>query len=266
MQIKNEKFVFKPILQIGDRLMNNKIVVKKILSQTEFLVFHEELKIYLELRETRYDEKLESWIQLPPHSNIVSILDTFTHQKGEKRYNFSLQDTILDLRQPEAKRSCTMYKHIESLNLNLGINISRQYMETIYNCIIQVCQGIDFAHSHGLVHGSLGLHNILVTYDEQCAIFKVTNFTHDSSLHLPETNEAKFWTFIKGRRKKQKDIDIEIKKRMREEEKNLDEEERASYDQILKEIREESNREIMMLKDIYSVGICLLELMIGRYD
>ena len=51
-------------------------------------------------------------------------------------------------------------------------------------------------------------------------------------MDLPFTEEANNWPFIKGRRK----------------------------------VSEAEKLEILMLKDIYSLGICLLELMIGRYN
>jgi len=51
-------------------------------------------------------------------------------------------------------------------------------------------------------------------------------------LNLPLTDDANFWPFIKGRRR----------------------------------VSNAEKIEILMLKDIYSLGICLLELMIGRFN
>ena len=46
-----------------------------------------------------------------------------------------------------------MYNYIESLGLNLAISVPHQYIETIYDCIIQLTLGLEFAHNNGLVHG-----------------------------------------------------------------------------------------------------------------
>lgn len=46
-----------------------------------------------------------------------------------------------------------MYSYIDGLKLNLAINVPQQYIETIYDCIIQLALGMEFAHSNGLVHG-----------------------------------------------------------------------------------------------------------------
>lgn len=105
-------------------------------------------------------------------------------------------------------------------------------METIYDCMIQLTLGLEYAHNNGLVHGTFGLQNVALSMDGDTPIYKLTNFTPGSSLKLPMTTEANFWPFIKGRKK----------------------------------ISKSEKQEILMLKDIYSLGICLLELMIGRYS
>ena len=46
-----------------------------------------------------------------------------------------------------------MYTYIESLGLNLALNVPHQYIETIYDCMIQLTLGLEFAHNNGLVHG-----------------------------------------------------------------------------------------------------------------
>jgi hypothetical protein len=104
-------------------------------------------------------------------------------------------------------------------------------MEIIYDCMIQLTLGMEFAHNNGLVHGTFGLSNVVFTKDGDTNIYKINNFTPGSSLELPLTNEANFWPFIRGRKK----------------------------------VSEAEKLEILMLKDIYSLGVCLLELMIGRY-
>ena len=68
------------------------MVVKKIISETEFIVYHEELRTSLILRQVAYDEELTRWKAIPPHSNIASCFDYFIHKDGDKVYKFSLQE------------------------------------------------------------------------------------------------------------------------------------------------------------------------------
>jgi len=92
--------------------------------------------------------------------------------------------------------------------------------------------GIEHAHNNGLIHGTFGLNNVMINKDGETPIYKISNFTPGTSMKLPLTNEANFWPFVRGRSK----------------------------------LSEAESIEILMLKDIYSLGICLLELMIGRFE
>jgi len=55
-----------------------------------------------------------------------------------------------------------MYKFIQSLNLDLGLTIPHTYMEIIYDCMIQLTLGLEFAHNNGLCHGTFGLNNVVL--------------------------------------------------------------------------------------------------------
>ena len=57
-----ENVMFKPILDYGHKLMNDQIIVKKILSDTEFQVYHTELRSFLIMKLIPMDEKLDNWI------------------------------------------------------------------------------------------------------------------------------------------------------------------------------------------------------------
>lgn len=127
-----------------------------------------------------------------------------------------------------------MYRYVQSLGLNLGLEVPLSYMEIIYDCMIQLTLGLEYAHNNGLIHGSFGLENVVVSRDGDTAIYKITNFTTGTSMHqvtLPLEKQTNFWPFIRGR----------------------------------KNITDAEKLEILMLKDIYSLGICLIELMIGRF-
>ena len=215
-----DQIVLKPILEYGSKLMNDKIVVKKIISDSEFVVYVEDLRTNLVLKQISFDEDLHRWIRLPPHSNIVSLFDTFNHVDGDKEYKFSLT---------EMSNHGDMYKYIQSLNLKLDITIPLSYMEVIYDCMIQMTLAMEFAHNNGLCHGNFSLSNVALNKDGDTIIYKVKNFAPGSSIKLPVTDK---WSFTKGR----------------------------------KNAKEAEKIEIIMLKDIYSLGICLLELMIGRFS
>jgi len=202
--------------------MNDTIIVEKVHSETEFTVYHEELRSTMYLKQISNDENLDKWAALPAHSNVINLFQQFDHQEGDKRFRFSLSETT---------KQGNMYKYIQQMNLKLGIKIEMSYMEMIYDCMIQLTLGLEHAHSHGLVHGTFGLHNVMIGRDGDTNIFKINNFTPGTSLKLPMTNEANFWPFIRNGRGSQAE-----------------------------------KTEILMLKDIYSLGICLLELMIGRYN
>jgi len=77
---------------------------------------------------------------LPPHTNVVTSFDQIPHE-GKL---FSLS---------ECTNGGNMYQHIESLGLNLAINVPLSYIELIYDCAIQLTLGMEFAHNNGLVHG-----------------------------------------------------------------------------------------------------------------
>lgn len=107
----------------------------------------------------------------------------------------------------------------------------RGYLELIYDVAIQVATALDFAHNSGLVHGRLDLSKVLVHHNGDSLEFKVTGFAPGSSMDLPLSSEANDWPFAKTKKGG---------------------------------ITDRERLEVLMLKDIYSLGICLLELMIGR--
>lgn len=98
-----ENIVLKPILEYGTKLMNEKMIIKKVVTDTEFIALIPEMKASMILKQIPYEEDLSRWIQLPPHSNVVGCFDTFEHTEGEKVYKFSLQ---------EQTNNGDMYKYI----------------------------------------------------------------------------------------------------------------------------------------------------------
>lgn len=124
-----------------------------------------------------------------------------------------------------------MYQYIESLGLNLAITVPMSYIELIYDCAIQLAMGLEFAHSHGLVHGHFDLSNVVITKDTDNIIFKIADFRPATSMQMPlTTTEGSLWPFARNKKK----------------------------------ITDAEKLELLMLKDIYALGICILEMMIGR--
>ena len=66
--------------------MKDKIIIKKIISENEFVVFHTELRCFLIMKQITHDEDLTNWIRIPPHTNIVQVFDTFHHDTGGQVY------------------------------------------------------------------------------------------------------------------------------------------------------------------------------------
>mgnify|MGYP003695028639 CR=1 FL=1 len=125
-----------------------------------------------------------------------------------------------------------MYQHIESLKLELAIDVPRSYLELIYDVAIQLATGLDFAHNNGLIHGCLDLSKVVLTKEKDNIIFKLTDFAPTSSMLLPISSQANYWPFSKQK----------------------------------KTLTTREKLDVLMLKDIYSLGICILEMMIGRFS
>jgi serine/threonine protein kinase len=123
-----------------------------------------------------------------------------------------------------------MYEFIEGLGLDLSTKVSSAYLEIIYDCIIQLTMGLEYAHNNGLVHGQLDLSSVLLTREGDTNIYKVADFRPLSSMSVPLTSEGSDWPFARQKKK----------------------------------ISDGEKIELLMLKDIYALGICILELMIGR--
>jgi len=67
--------ILKPILEYGQRLMHDLLVVEKIVSENEFIVYHEELRTQLTLKQISSDENLDKWRMVTTHTNIASAFD-----------------------------------------------------------------------------------------------------------------------------------------------------------------------------------------------
>ena len=92
---------------------------------------------------------------------------------------------------------------------------------------------MDFAHNSGLVHGAFDMSEVRVKNNDGNYEFKISDFEPTMSMHMPMTPEGtSFWPFAKNK----------------------------------KDITDREKLEVLMLKDVYSLGICILEMMIGRFS
>ena len=130
----------------------------------------------------------------------------------------------------EANNGGNIFQFIKRLNLNLSIDVPPSYIETIYDAAIQLAAGMDFAHNSGLVHGQFDLSKVVLHMEDDNIMYKITDFAPASSMEMPLSAEASYWPFSKQK----------------------------------KSISDNEKREVIMLKDIYSLGIAILEMMIGR--
>ena len=92
---------------------------------------------------------------------------------------------------------------------------------------------MDFAHNNGLVHGCFDLSKVFIEKLDKKGnnvVYKMGDFAPKTSMDLPVSTEANYWPFSKQK----------------------------------KDLTEREKSEVLMLKDIYSLGIAILELMIGR--
>ena len=90
-----------------------------------------------------------------------------------------------------------MYQYIEKLNLNLAMNVPQTYIETIYDCAIQLTLGLEYAHNNALVHGQFDLSNVVVTKDGDNLIYKINDFRPQTSMNMPLSGEASYWPFAR---------------------------------------------------------------------
>ena len=130
----------------------------------------------------------------------------------------------------ESNNGGNIFNYIKRLNLNLAIDVPRSYIETIYDVAIQLAQGMDFAHNSGLIHGQFDLSKVVHETEGDNIFYKITDFAPQTSMDMPLSTEASYWPFSKQK----------------------------------KQVTDREKMEVIMLKDIYTLGIAILELMIGR--
>ena len=171
--------------------------------------------------------------QKPAREDLTDWLRCNTHSNILTLYDqFSTNNDELFFQMSETHNGGTLYQHIESLNLDLSMHIPLSYIELVYDVVIQMANALDSAHQNGLVHGNLSIASVMLHFSGAQKVLecKVTDFRPTAARQQISKTEANYWPFIKN-----KLADSEAER-----------------------------LELLMLKDIYNLGTCILELMIGR--
>ena len=145
--------------------------VKHVLSDTAFIVYHEEFRQEFIVRKVSDEEDIKNWVNLQTHSNIITAFDSFTDEMSGHQFSMV-----------EVNNAGRIYDHIKSLQLDLAIDVPRSYLETLYDVAIQLATGLDFAHNAGLVHGQFDLSKVVLQKEGDNIVYKITDFCPGSSM------------------------------------------------------------------------------------
>ena len=99
--------------------------VMKVISHTEFLVFHEDFKLQFLIKQTKAKEDHTAWLNCVTHSNIVTCFDSF-----------AINDDTLHFVMTETYNGGRLLQEIERRNLNLAEEVPKSYVEFVYEVAI----------------------------------------------------------------------------------------------------------------------------------
>ena len=128
---------------------------------------------------------MTKWIELQTHSNIITCFDSFMETVSGSKFSLV-----------EINNGGNIFNHIKSLNLDLAIDVPKNYIEKIYDVAIQLATGMDFAHNSGLIHGQFDLSKVVLEKENDHIVYKITDFAPQTSINLP-ISEANGWPFSK---------------------------------------------------------------------
>lgn len=83
------------MLHINQRVLNNKIVVslvrfiklgKKIVTDSSFVIYHEDFRQEFLIKQIPETESIEKWIELQTHSNLVTAFDSFIEPESGLKF------------------------------------------------------------------------------------------------------------------------------------------------------------------------------------
>jgi len=114
-------------------------------------MYHEGFRQEFMARKVADDENIKKWIELQQHSNIVTAFDMFYEETTHSHYAMI-----------ELTNQGNMYQHIASLDLNLAIDVPKDYREMVFDVAIQLATALDFAHNAQLVHGKFDLSSVVI--------------------------------------------------------------------------------------------------------
>ena len=95
------------------------------MSDTAFIIYHEDFRQEFIVRKISDEEDLTNWINLQTHSNIVTAFDSFIDEMSGCKFSMS-----------EINNHGRIFDYIKSLDLDLAIDVPRSYLETLYDVTI----------------------------------------------------------------------------------------------------------------------------------
>jgi serine/threonine protein kinase len=180
-----EDLLFKSTpITLNQRVLGGSAVVKEITGENSFVVWHEDFRQELAARKISVDEDISGWVNMQQHSNIVTAFDTFT--ESESRYALV-----------ELTNAGSVYQFISCMHLDLKREVPLYYRELVFDIVIQLATGLEFAHNNGLAHGRFDLTSVVIDREGSHLVFKILDFAPVSSLKLLERPEASYWPFFK---------------------------------------------------------------------
>ena len=78
---KEDLMLSNTTLQVGQRVVGGRAVIRAILCDTSFIMFHEDFRQEFMARKIADDEDITDWVNLQQHSNIVTAFDKFYEEK-----------------------------------------------------------------------------------------------------------------------------------------------------------------------------------------
>ena len=114
-------------------------------------MWHDGFRQEFMARKVPSDEDIKNWVNLQQHSNIVTAFDMFYEETTNSHYAMV-----------ELTNHGNMYQHIASLDLNLALDVPKDYREMVFDVAIQLATALDFAHNAGLVHGKFDLSSVVI--------------------------------------------------------------------------------------------------------
>ena len=99
--------------------------MREVVSETSFVVYHEDFRQDFMIRQVAANEDIGKWIDMPSHSNIVIAFDQFVDR-----------ETGLHFQMTELHNGGDVYDYIAGMDIDLSLDVSRNYREFVFDVAI----------------------------------------------------------------------------------------------------------------------------------